>query len=60
MAKCFNERIMERCALCNRVLLVDPDSHYCLTCENRALRERIAQLEFQLEQSGKKLRCGSK
>jgi len=48
------ERNMGHCKQCNRLLLINPNTGYCLVCENAALRERIGLLEFQLEQFIKK------
>lgn len=59
MPKIAKDRILEKCKGCNRRLLVKPESGYCLVCENGALKERIALLEFQLEQKNKQLRIQS-
>lgn len=56
MSKIAKDRIMGKCKSCYRRLLVNPENGYCLVCENEALKERIALLEFQLEQKNKQLR----
>lgn len=59
MSKIAKDHIMGKCKSCSRRLLVDPENGYCLVCENEILKERIALLEFQLEQKNKQLRSQS-
>lgn len=56
MPKIAKDRIIGKCKCCNRRLLVHPETGFCLVCENDALKERIALLEFQLEQKNKQMR----
>lgn len=56
MPKIAKDRVMGKCKKCNRRLLVQPETGYCLVCENEALKERVALLEFQIEQKNKQMR----
>lgn len=54
MPKFSNDRLMGRCVSCHRRLLINPETGYCLVCENEHLKERIELLEFQLEAKNKR------
>lgn len=49
MPRFASDRVMGRCLACRRRLLINPDTGYCLVCENEHLKERMELLEFQLE-----------
>lgn len=45
--------VMARCKSCRRMRLVDIENGLCILCENSVLKERVALLEFQLNECSK-------